>query len=67
MLPRWLLPVAVVTAVISYLGWTAAASGGAYAGKGVVTLAAATLFWLSIMALAAYAVQRGVQRRSGRR
>ena len=67
MLPRWLLPVAAVTAVISYLGWTAAASGGAYTGKAVVTLAAATLFWLSIMALAACAVQRGVQRRSGRR
>ena len=67
MLPSWLLPTAAVTAVVSYLGWTAAASGGAYTGQGALTLAAATLFWLSIMALVAYAVQRGVQRRSGRR
>ena len=68
MLPRWVLPVAAVTAVVSYLAWTAAAAGGDYAGKGVITLLGATLFWLSVMALAAAAVQRGVERhRGGRR
>jgi hypothetical protein len=62
MLPRWLVAVAVVTAVIGYAGWTAAASAG-FSGQRVVALACATVFWLSIAALAAYAVQRAVDRR----
>jgi hypothetical protein len=65
-LPSWLLPVAAVTAVVSYLAWTAAASDD-YAGKGVLTALFATLFWLSLMALVGFAVQRGVERRRGRR
>ena len=60
-LPRWLLPVAVVTAVVSYLAWTAAAADE-YSGKGLVTAIFASLFWLSVMALVALAVQRGVDR-----
>jgi ABC-type uncharacterized transport system permease subunit len=65
-LPRWLLPVATVTAVVSYVAWTAAAAGD-YAGKGLLTAVFASLFWLSIMALVAVAVRRGVDRRRGRR
>jgi hypothetical protein len=60
-LPSWLLPVSAITAVVSYLAWTAAASDE-FAGQGVVTLVFASLFWLSIMALVAIAVQRGVDR-----
>ena len=60
MLPAWLLPAAAITAVIAYIAWAVASSG-------LLALTAATLFWLSVMALVAYAVQRGVQRRSGRR
>ena len=67
MLPGCVLPVAVVTAVLSYAGWTAAARAEDFAGQGLVTLVAATLFWLAIMALAAYAVQRAVQRYRGDR
>ena len=61
MLPTWLLPVSAITAVVSYLAWTAAATDD-YSGQGVVTLVFASLFWLSIMALVAIAVQRGVDR-----
>ena len=43
----------------------AAASDG-FTGQGVVTLVCAALFWLSLMVLAAAAVQKGVDRyRSG--
>jgi ABC-type uncharacterized transport system permease subunit len=65
-LPSWLLPVATITAIVSYVAWTAAAAGD-YAGKGLLTAASASLFWLSIMALVAFAVRRGVERRHGRR
>jgi hypothetical protein len=58
--------VAAVTAVVSYLGWTAAVSDEEYAGKTLLTLFFASLFWLSIMALVALAVQRGVDRRHRR-
>ena len=61
MLPRWLVAVAVVTAVIGYAGWTAAA-GADFSGQRVVALVFATVFWLSIALLAAYAVQRAVDR-----
>jgi len=60
-LPRWLLPVAAVTAVVSYLAWAASAAED-YSGKGFLTAVFASLFWLSIMALVALAVQRGVDR-----
>jgi hypothetical protein len=60
-LPSWLLPVSAITAVVSYLAWTAAASDE-FTGQGVVTLVFASVFWLSIMALVAIAVQRGVDR-----
>jgi hypothetical protein len=60
-LPRRYLPVAVAAAIGSYLAWVLAGSDD-YAGKGVLTLAAAAVFWLSVMALAAYAVQAGVDR-----
>jgi hypothetical protein len=65
-LPAWLLPTAVITGVVSYVAWSAAATGD-YAGQVVFTLAAASLFWLSIMVFVAFAVQRGVERRCGRR
>ena len=61
MVPRWLVAVAVVTAVVFYAGWTAAASAG-FAGQELVALVCAGLFWLSIMVLAAYGVQRAVDR-----
>ena len=65
MLPRWAVPAATITAVLSYAAWTAAASDD-FTGQGVVTLVCAALFWLSLMVLAAAAVQKGVDRyRSG--
>jgi hypothetical protein len=60
-LPRWSAPVALVTAVLSYLAWTAAAVDDSE-GIAVLTLITATVFWISVMVLAAYAVQRGVAR-----
>ena len=33
-----------------------------FSGRGIVSLVAVSLFWLSVMALAAYAVQAGVDR-----
>ena len=62
MLPRRYLPVAVVTAVASYIVWSLARSANDFSGRGVISLIAASLFWLSLMALAAYAVQAGVDR-----
>ena len=62
MLPRRYLPVAVVTAVASYLVWSLARDASDFSGRGVISLIAAALFWLSLMALAAYAVQAGVDR-----
>ena len=61
MLPRRYLPVAVVTAIASYVVWELARASE-FSGRGVVSLVAAALFWLSLMALAAYAVQAGVDR-----
>ena len=61
MLPRRYLPVAMAAAIGSYLAWIIAGSDE-YTGKSVVTLAAASVFWLSVMALVAYAVQAGVER-----
>ena len=54
MLPRRYLPVAMAAAIGSYLAWIIAGSDE-YTGKSVVTLAAASVFWLSVMALVAYA------------
>jgi hypothetical protein len=59
--PRWLVAVAVVTAVVFYAGWTAAA-GADFSGQELVALVCAGVFWLSIMVLAAYGVQRAVDR-----
>ena len=62
MLPRRYLPVAVVTAVASYVVWSLARGASDFSGRGTISLIAAALFWLSLMALAAYAVQAGVER-----
>jgi hypothetical protein len=59
-LPRRYLPLAVVTAVASYVVWSLARSASDFGGRGIISLIAAALFWLSLMALAAYAVQAGV-------
>ena len=64
--PRWLVAVTVVTAVAFYAGWTAAASAD-FSGQKLVALVCASLFWLSIMVLAAYGVQRAVDRYRDRR
>jgi hypothetical protein len=61
-LPRRYLPVAVVTAVASYIVWSLARNAAHFSGRGVISLVAASLFWLSLMALAAFAVQAGVDR-----
>ena len=61
-LPRRYLPVAVVTAVASYIVWSLARSANDFSGRDVISLIAVALFWLSLMALAAYAVQAGVDR-----
>jgi transcription initiation factor TFIIIB Brf1 subunit/transcription initiation factor TFIIB len=60
-LPRRYLPAAVVTAVASYIVWELARASE-FSGRGIVSLVAAALFWASLMALAAYAVQAGVDR-----
>jgi len=62
MLPRRYLPVAVVTAVASYVVWSLARGANDFSGRGVISLIAVALFWLSVMALAAYAVPAGVDR-----
>ena len=62
MLPRRYLPAVVVTAVASYIVWSLARNAAQFSGRGVISLIAAALFWLSLMALAAYAVQAGVDR-----
>lgn len=62
MLPRRYLPLAVVTAVASYVVWSLARGASDFDGRGTISLIAASLFWLSLMALAAYAVQAGVDR-----
>jgi hypothetical protein len=61
-LPRRYLPAALVTAVASYIVWSLARNASAFSGRGVISLIAVALFWLSVMALAAYAVQAGVDR-----
>ena len=67
MLPRRYLPLAAVTAVASYIVWSLARNANDFSGRGAISLIAAVLFWLSLMALAAYAVQAGVDRyRDGR-
>ena len=62
MLPRRYLPLAVVTAIASYFVWSLARNATDFGGRGIISLLAAALFWLSLMALAAYAVQAGVDR-----
>ena len=62
MLPRRYLPLAVVTAIASYVVWSVARGTSDFSGRGVISLIAVSLFWLSVMALAAYAVQAGVDR-----
>jgi hypothetical protein len=66
-LPRRYFPLAVVTAVASYFVWSLARGANDFSGRGAISLIAAALFWLSLMALAAYAVQAGVDRRKDRR
>jgi hypothetical protein len=66
-LPRRYFPLAVVTAIASYFVWSLARGAEDFSGRGVISLIAAALFWLSLMALAAYAVQAGVDRRRDRR
>ena len=61
-LPRRYLPLAAVTAIASYVVWSLARGASDFSGRGVVSLVAVSLFWLSLMALAAYAVQAGVDR-----
>ena len=65
-LPRRYLPLAVVTAVASYFVWSLARGANDFSGRDIVSLIAAALFWLSLMALAAYAVQAGVDRHRDR-
>ena len=66
MLPRRYLPFAVVTAVAAYFVWSLARGADDFSGRGVISLVAASLFWLSLMALVAYAVQAGVDRHRDR-
>ena len=66
MLPRRYLPLAVVTAVAAYVVWSLARGADDFSGRGVISLVAASLFWLSLMALVAYAVQAGVDRHKDR-
>jgi len=61
-LPRRYLPLAVVTAIAAYIVWSLAGDANDFSGRGAISLIAAALFWLSLMALAAYAVQAGVDR-----
>jgi hypothetical protein len=61
-LPRRYLPLAAVTAVAAYIVWSVARSVSDFSGRGVISLVAAAVFWLSLMALTAYAVQAGVDR-----
>jgi hypothetical protein len=61
-LPRRYLPAVVVTAVASYVVWSLARNAGHFSGRGAISVIAVALFWLSLMALAAYAVQAGVDR-----
>ena len=61
-LPRRYLPLAAVTAVAAYIVWSLARTANDFGGRGVISLVAATLFWLSLMALVGYAVQAGVDR-----
>ena len=61
-LPRRYLPLAAVTAVASYIVWSVARSVSDFSGRGVISLVAAAVFWLCLMALTAYAVQAGVDR-----
>ena len=60
-IPGWAAAAALVTAVVSYLGWIASLADD-FDGPGLVTLAAATVFWLSTMVVVAWLVQRGVTR-----
>ena len=62
MLPRRYLPLAVVTAVASYIVWSLARDANDFSGRGAISLIAVSLFWLSLMAIVAYAVQAGVDR-----
>jgi hypothetical protein len=61
-LPRRYLPLAAVTAIAAYIVWSLAGDANDFSGRGAISLIAAALVWLSLMALAAYAVQAGVDR-----
>jgi hypothetical protein len=65
-IPGWAAAAALVTAVVSYLGWIASLADE-FDGPGLVTLVAATVFWLSTMVVVAWLVQRGVNRYRDRR
>ena len=65
-LPRRYLPLAAVTALAAYIVWSRAGDANDFSGRGAISLIAAALFWLSLMALAAYAVQAGVDRHRDR-
>ena len=62
MLPSWSLPAAAIAVVLTYVAWTAAAASDDAGSTSALTLVAAVLFWLSLMALTAALVQRGVDR-----
>ena len=60
-IPGWAAVAAVVVAAVSWLGWIVAIADDDTAPR-LLTLAAATLFWLATMLVVAYLVQRGVSR-----
>ncbi|MGH2968788.1 MAG: hypothetical protein ACRDK0_06950 [Solirubrobacteraceae bacterium] len=65
MIPRRLAQAALVVAAVSYLAWQLAATDDS-GGIAILTLVTAAVFWLSVMVLVAFAVQRGVARRRDR-
>jgi len=65
-LPRRYLPVTVVTAMAAYFVWSLARGANDFSGRGVISLVAASLFWLSLMALVAYAFHDCVGRHRDR-
>ena len=59
--PGWAAATALVTGVVAHPGWIASLADD-FDGPGLVTLLAATVFWLSVMVVVAWLVQRGVTR-----
>ena len=51
----------------SYIVWSLARDANDFSGRGAISLVAVGLFWLSLMALVAYAVQAGVDRHRDRK